>query len=129
MARYNDPHSSHVSQEMAELLFEELRTFHNENRNDYKHLESILSEQRNMLVSHSEQLIKLTQTIHGDGNKGLIDRIDAIEKVQAEYAEKFANIETREKVRAAILGVVCALCSSIGGIITYIISVYISVNK
>lgn len=129
MARYSNDHNSHVSHEMVELLFDEIRTFHAENRTDYKHLEEILSDQKSLLITHSEQLIKLTQTIHGDGNKGLIDRINTIEKVQAEFAAKFASIETKEKVRAAVLGVICALCSSIGGIITYIISLYVSVGK
>ena len=123
MAKFNNSH------DVAELLYEELKTFHHESRDDYKRLETILADQKDMLVAHSEQLVKLTQTIHGDGNKGLIDRIDTIEKVQAEFAQKLANIETKEKIRAAVLGVVCALCSSIGGIITYIVSVYISINK
>lgn len=129
MARYSSDRSSYASREMMELLFDEIRTFHSENRNDYKHIEEILSSQKDMLMAHSEQLVKLTQTIHGDGNKGLIDRINAIEKVQTEFAAKFASIETKEKVRAAVLGVICALCSSIGGIITYIISIYISTGK
>lgn len=124
MARFNSSHSSH---EGAELLFEELRTFHKESREDYQHLESILEDQRNMLISHSEKLVKLTEVI--EGNKGIVERLNAVEKMQEQFASKFSEIETKEKVRAAVLGVICALCSSVGGIATYLVSVYISLHK
>lgn len=124
MARFNGSHSSH---EVAELLFEELRTFHKESREDYQHLESILEDQRDMLISHSEKLVKLTEVI--EGNKGIVERLNAVEKMQEQFASKFSEIETKEKVRAAVLGVICALCSSIGGIATYLVSVYISLHK
>ena len=124
MARFNSSHSSH---EVAELLFEELRTFHKESREDYQHLESILEDQKDMLISHSEKLVKLTEVI--EGNKGIVERLNAVEKTQEQFAAKFTEIETRDKVRAAILGVICALCSSVGGIVTYLVSVYISLHK
>jgi deferrochelatase/peroxidase EfeB len=129
MAKYNNNNGSHGSSDIINLLFEELKSFRSENREDYKKLENVLTDQNRILDSHSEQLIRLAQTVHGNGNKGLVDRIDDIEKTQKAFAEKIADIETREKVRAAVLGAICAVCSSIGGVITYLVSVYISIHK
>ena len=87
--------------------------------------------QNRALLEHTEELIKLTQTVYGNGsgNTGVLARLDQIEKNQKEFREKFLKIETQEKVRSAVLGAICALCSSVGGIITYFISVYISLSK
>ena len=126
MARYS---GSHNPTDVVELLFEELRTFRAETREDYKQLNQAIAEQNRMISTHSEQMVELIQIIHGNGNKGLVDRISALEKNQEEFKQKFADIETREKVRAAVLGVICAICSSIGGIITYLVSLYFSIGK
>lgn len=126
MSKFNN---SNNFQTIIELLYEEIKTFRSETREENKHIEQVLESQSKILASHSEQMIKLMQIIHGDGNKGLIDRINALEQLQSKFSEKFAAIETREKIRATVLGMVCALCSSIGGVITYIISLYMSFTK
>lgn len=126
MSKFNNANSF---QTVVELLYEEIKTFRNEHKEEYRHLEQAINNQSTMLTGHSEQLVKLVQIVHGDGNQGLVERIDLIEKTQKEFAEKFTAIETREKIRAAILGAICALCSSIGGIITYVISIYTSMQK
>lgn len=126
MSKFNNANNF---QTIVELLYEEIKTFRSETREENKHIEKVLENQSNILAAHSEQMIKLVQIIHGDGNKGLIDRINSLEKMQEEFIHKFNAIETKEKIRAAVLGVVCALCSAAGGVITYAISVYSSFHK
>lgn len=125
MAKFN---SSTNFQTVVELLYEELKTFRAESREENQRMEQTMAEQSKTLQSHTEQLIKLIQLIHGNGNKGLLDRIDSLEKTQEEFAKKFRDIETKEKIRAAVLGVICALCSSLGGILTYVVSIYTSLK-
>lgn len=112
-------------------VYEDFRSFRSENKEGQKHLESVLETQNRALLEHTQELIKLTQTVYGNGNgnTGVLARLDQIEKNQKEFKEKFLKIETQEKIRSAVLGAICALCSSIGGIITYFISVYISLSK
>ncbi len=114
---------------IIELLYDEFKTFRAENREDYQKLNETLNYQNQVLTDHSEKLVRLTHTIHGNGTKGLITRIDDIESNQKEFSKKFTEIETREKIRTAVLGAICALCSSLGGVITYILSIYLAINK
>ena len=123
MPKFDNPH------DMLELFYDEFKTFRSENRENYRKLEDVISTQNTILNTHSEQLIKLVHTVHGNGTKGLVDRINAIEENQKAFASKFTDIETREKIRAAILGVTCAVCSSVGGIIAYVVSIYTSLHK
>ena len=126
MSKFNNANNF---QTVVELLYEEIKTFRNEHKDEYRHLEDTISNQSSILSEHTTQLVKLVQTVHGDGNQGLVERIDKIEKMQKEFEEKFTAIETKEKIRAAVLGIICALCSSIGGIITYIVAIYTSLHK
>lgn len=125
MAKFN---SNTNFQTVVELLYEELKTFRLESKEENQRIEMSMAEQSRTLQSHTEQLIKLIQLVHGNGNKGLIDRIEDLEKSQEEFSKKFQDIETKEKIRAAVLGVICALCSSLGGIITYVVSIYTSLK-
>lgn len=116
------------SGDFSELLFQEIRDFRKENREDYNQIQETLAAQKEVLSEHSVALQQLTEVIHGNGNKGVIDRIEELEKAQHMFEDKFSEIETKEKIRAAILGVICAICSAVGGVITYMISVYISLK-
>lgn len=114
---------------IIELLYDEFKTFRTENREDCQKLSDSLTHQNQILTDHSEKLIELIHTIHGNGTKGLIARINDIETNQKDFVKKFTEIETRERVRTAVLGAICALCSSLGGIIAYILSLYFALNK
>lgn len=126
MSKFNNANNF---QTVIELLYEEIKTFRTEHKEEYRHLEEIITNQSAEIGQHSEQLVKLIHTVHGNGNKGLVERIDLIEKKQTEFAEKFENIETKEKIKAAILGLICTVCSALGGIIAYAISIYSNLNK
>lgn len=115
--------------QVVELLYDEFKTFHQENKEDYRRLNQVLDRQNQILIDHSEKLLELVHTVHGNGTKGLIARIDEIENTQKDFAQKFNDIETREKIRTAVLGAICALCSSLGGIIAYILSIYFALNR
>ena len=115
--------------QVVELLYDEFKTFRQENKEDYRRLNQVLDRQNQILVDHSEKLLELVHTVHGNGTKGLIARIDEIENTQKDFAQKFNDIETREKIRTAVLGAICALCSSLGGIIAYILSIYFALNR
>lgn len=118
-----------ASDKVIELLFEEFKHFRNECKDDSQATRKSIEDQSKLLLNHTEQLIKLSHVLNGNGTKGLISRIEELESYNEIVKRKFTKIETTAKVRAAVLGFICAVCSVLGGVITYCISLYIALHK
>lgn len=114
---------------IIELLYDEFKIFRTESKEDIRTLREAIETKNRILEEHTEQLIKLNHTIHGNGTKGLADRLQDLEKAYQSLTEEVREIKTKEKIKECVLGVICAICSTVGGILAYALSVYLNFIK
>ena len=127
MTEYMDGRRS--SDKLIELFYEEFKHFRTESKDSDQTLRKSIEDQSKLLLNHTEQLIKLAHIINGEGTKGLVARVESLERASKTVEKKISRLETQDKIRVAVLGAICTVCSTLGGIIAYCISVYIALHK
>jgi hypothetical protein len=117
-----------ISNDVMSMLYSEFQNFREECREEFQEIREDAKAKNEIIQLHSETLLKLNLSLQGNGCKGLIERVNDLETCQSTFTKKFSDLDTKEKIKLATVGAVCATCSTLGGVLTYMISLYFNIR-